>query len=180
MKKYHFTSQRLGFREWEDGDVSSFSELNGDPDVMAFFPALMSEEQTRAMVERIQQHFDQNGFGFYATDVLENGEFAGMLGLSRPRFESFFTPCVEIGWRLQKKFWGVGLATEGALACLDFGFRNLGLKEIYSFTTVSNKKSERVMQKIGMQKIGEFDHPQIADDSPLKRHVVYKIEKSTF
>ena len=91
-----------------------------------------------------------------------------------PVFEAFFTPCVEIGWRLARAHWGKGYATEGARAALDFGFEKLGLEEILSFTTTTNLRSRRVMERIGMTRRAEedFDHPNLPEGHPLRRHVL--------
>ena len=101
-------------------------------------------------------------------------KFIGYTGLHKADFPANFTPCIEIGWRLIKDVWNQGYATEAAKACLQYGFINLNIKEIYSFTAAINKRSERVMQKIGLQKIGEFDHPNIISENRLCRHVLYK------
>ncbi|MCL4154756.1 UNVERIFIED_CONTAM: hypothetical protein GTU68_009560 [Idotea baltica] len=152
--------------------------MNQDPEVMRFFPNTLTAEETKGLIERLQKHFDEYGFTFYAVDHLADGEFIGFLGLVRAIFESSFTPCNEIGWRLRKEYWGQGLATEGAKACLDYGFSNLGFNEVYSFTATINPPSENVMKKLRMTKVGEFDHPKLAMDSPLLRHVLYKITKA--
>lgn len=118
---------------------------------------------------------EQYGYGFFAVERKDNGEFIGFTGLTHPGFEAEFTPCVEIGWRLSKQNWGQGFATEAAMACLKFGFQELGLNEIYSFTSVHNLRSEQVMKKIGMIKEGYFEHPLMDDGHFLKQHVLYKI-----
>ncbi|MCB0557986.1 MAG: GNAT family N-acetyltransferase [Lewinellaceae bacterium] len=175
MKKYLLTSPRLGFRPWEEADLPAFTAINQDAAVMEHFPATLRPEETEHLFLRLRQHFRDYGYCFFAVDRLDTGHFIGFIGLSHPRFDSFFTPCVEIGWRLARAEWGQGLATEGALACLDYGFNQLGLSEIYSYTPATNKASERVMQKIGMEKAGEFGHPLLAEESPLYRHVLYRI-----
>jgi ribosomal-protein-alanine N-acetyltransferase len=91
-----------------------------------------------------------------------------------------FSPCIEIGWRLHKKIWNKGYATEGAKACLKYGYENLNLQDVYSFTSKNNKRSEHVMEKIGMIKIGEFYHPKIDRNHPLCEHVLYKITKKEY
>ena len=175
--KYIITTERLGLRLWTDDDFLPFSKMNKDPEVMRYFPSLLNDEETTAMMGRIKAHFDKHGFGLFALEKLSTKEFIGYAGFMIPSFESFFTPCVEIGWRLQKKDWGFGFATEAAKACLDFGFKTLGFNKVYSFTSVINHKSEKVMQKIGMIKEGEFNHPKISEDNILCKHVLYKIEK---
>lgn len=174
---YFFQSKRLGFRQWKDADSKVFVEMNQDPRVMEFFPDLHSEEETLAMINRIQNDIHQRGYGWFAVDELASGLFIGFIGMSHPRFESFFTPCLEIGWRLHPDFWKKGYATEGATACLKYGFEHLEVSSIYSFTTVANKRSERVMINVGMNKIGEFEHPMLPNH-PLSPHVLYVIHKT--
>ena len=77
---------------------------------------------------------------------------------------------------MKRDAWGQGYATEAARACLDYGFSQLGMQKIYSWTALSNTPSERVMQKIGMERVGEFDHPMIEAGHPLQRHVLYVLD----
>ncbi|MCW3465745.1 GNAT family N-acetyltransferase [Chitinophaga nivalis] len=178
MDKYLFTSPRLGFRHWQDSDTLPFTAMGQDAAVMQYFPQLMTAEATAALIMRIQTHFREKGYGLYATDLLSTGTFIGFIGFSTPSFPTDFTPCTEIGWRLQSAVWGQGLATEGARACLEYGFRHFHFPAIYSFTAVQNQRSEKVMQKIGMHQVGLFDHPLVAADSSLQKHVLYKITQS--
>jgi 3-dehydroquinate dehydratase/shikimate dehydrogenase len=170
---YIIETKRLGLRNWIDTDIPMFIEMNKDSRVMEYFPKLFTEEETIAMTERIKQHMTEKDFGFWAVEVKETNEFAGFVGLSVPRFEADFTPCVEIGWRLAYKHWGKGYAEEAARACLDYGFNKLGLKEIVSFTSVLNTRSMNVMKKIGMKYVKEFDHPNVELGHKLRRHVLY-------
>ena len=172
---YNLTTPRLGLRRWLPSDLEPFAQMNQDPAVREFFPGLLTYDETKEMVESLEHHFDQYGYGFYAMDLLETGEFLGFTGLSHPSLDAWFTPCVEIGWRLKKEAWNRGYATEAALACLRHGWDVLGLSKIYAYTAVLNLRSERVMQKIGMRKAGGFEHPKIAPGHPLRLHVVYEI-----
>lgn len=173
---YIIVTNRLGLRNWSDSDRLPFAKMNGDKEVMKYFPSTLSQKKSNEYITRYREIIDKNGHGPFAADLLETGEFIGLIGLGKPSFESDFTPCTEIGWRLGKAFWNRGLATEGAKACLDYGFGSAGLKEIFSFTPLQNAPSERVMQKIGMTRIGTFDHPLVDSDSGLKKHVLYRIE----
>ena len=173
-KTYYFTSERLGFRNWTDDDTEPFAALNADPRVMEFFPNVRTKIETEEFLMRVTQQFHEYGYGWFAVDELACGNFIGFIGISHPKFETFFTPCLEIGWRLAKEYWNKGYATEGAQACLDYAFTILKVNEVYSFTAVQNIRSENVMKKIGMLKIGEFDHPMLPG-SWLERHVLYKI-----
>jgi ribosomal-protein-alanine N-acetyltransferase len=105
--------------------------------------------------------------------------FIGFAGLNPPPFEAHFTPCVEVGWRLARHAWGKGYATEAARASLDWGFGKLGLEQIVSFTVPANARSRAVMERLGMIRDpdGDFDHPEMAVDSPLRRHVLYRLRR---
>jgi RimJ/RimL family protein N-acetyltransferase len=170
---------RLRLRPWCDADLEPFAALNADPRVMEFFPSRLSREQSDAVATRIRNHFEQRGFGLWAVEVPELAPFIGFVGLSIPSFEAHFTPCVEVGWRLAHEHWGRGYASEAATAALDFGFRELGLDEIVSFTTTTNQRSRCVMERIGMTRAPEddFDHPALAEGHALRRHVLYRISR---
>jgi RimJ/RimL family protein N-acetyltransferase len=168
---------RMILRRWVKADRDAFAKMNQDPDVMEFFPGLLSREESDAMVDRVEKHFDDHGFGFWAVELPGIVPFAGLIGLGHPRYETHFTPCVEIGWRMAKPYWGFGYATEGAFASLHFAFESLRLPEVVSMTAVSNMKSRNVMEKIGMitNPQEDFDHPLVPMDSPVCRHVLYRI-----
>jgi len=168
-------TERLLLREWEPGDLPAFEALNSDPAVMEHFVSTLAPEQTHKSYDLFQLHFATYGYGFWVVTEKQGGPFLGFTGFNHPRFESFFTPCIEIGWRFCTAAWGKGYATEAAKACLEAGFRQLGMQEVYAFTTTTNKRSEKVMQRIGMQYQGEFDHPSVEKGHRLERHVLYKI-----
>ena len=168
---------RLILRQWHDTDLEPYVAMNMDPEVMRYFPALQSQKDSIAQVARFQTFIEENGFGFFAVERRDTGAFIGFTGLSRPRFESFFTPCIEIGWRLARAHWGQGFAQEAARACLDMGFDKLNFNEIYSFTSQLNLPSLNVMKKIGMKEVGQFEHPLLPEGHPIKTHRLYKIER---
>src|SRR5882724_325300 len=122
MSNYIISTERLGLREWLDADTVPCVKMNQDKDVMEFFPAPMTEEETRLMIKRIHHRFEKSGYGFYAVEKKSTNEFIGFTGFGIPSFESFFTPCVEIGWRFKKEEWGRGYAAEAASACIKYGF----------------------------------------------------------
>lgn len=180
MYKHLFTSDRLGFRNWTSDDVSLLFEINNDDDVMEFFPSKPSLQETKDFIIRMQHQFETKGFCYFAVDHLGTKQCIGFIGLSEQNYLSEPKSFVDIGWRLHKKYWNQGLATEGALACLDFAFHQLELKEIYSVASELNKKSEYIMQKIGMQQIGTFLHPKLIDTSHLHSCVFYKVTKEEY
>jgi len=171
---------RLLLRQWREDDKEPYAALNADPDVMEHFPSTVTRTESDAMVDRMVSVLAETGRGLWATEVTATGTLIGFIGLNSPRFETAFTPCVEIGWRLAKHAWGNGYAPEGASAVLDFGFNHVGLPndEIVSFTTVANAKSRRVMEKIGLvhDPARDFDHPLLRD-WPDRRHVLYAISR---
>jgi len=169
-------TERLRLREWREDDWEPFARMNADPRVMEYFPAALTPEETAAAMERGRAHCARHGFGWWAAELKETGAFIGFIGLAVPAFEAHFTPCVEIGWRLAAEYWGRGLATEGARAALRYGFEELRLAEIVSFTTVGNVRSRRVMEKLRMTRnpADDFDHPRIAQGHPQRRHVLYR------
>jgi RimJ/RimL family protein N-acetyltransferase len=173
---YILSTPRLGLRKWLPADIPPFARMNQDPVVREFFPNLMTFDESVNGVRWIERHFDEYGYGLYAVEELSTGEFIGFTGFSHPSFDAWFTPCVEIGWRLKQEAWGQGYATEAARACLQHGWGMLGLTKVLSFTAAGNNRSERVMQKIGMTRIGEFEHPGVAPGHVLRPHVLYEAE----
>ncbi len=175
MNKYIFKSKRLGFRNWTDGDLEAFSNLNSDAEVMEHFPEILSSQEVMDLISRLKEHYDKNGFTYYATECLETKEFIGMIGLAFQEYKSEFTPAIDIGWRLTRVAWGKGYATEGAKRCLKYGFDELDIDRIISICTVKNSKSENVMKKIGMMKLAEFNHPEMSNYPKFEKHVCYEI-----
>ena len=167
-------TSRLILRQWRAADREPFAEMRADPEVMEFFPSLLSRAESDDSADRAEAALANRGFGFWAVEIPGEADFAGFIGLTVPWFEAHFTPCVEVGWRLTRRCWGRGYATEGARAALDFGFEHLGLSEIVSYAVVSNTRSIRVMERIGMRFSAEFDHPGFAEGHRLRRHVLYR------
>lgn len=167
-------TSRLILRRWKEADREPFYRINSDPRVMEFFPACLTRDESDAVIGRINMHFDKHGYGAFAAELRSTGELIGYVGLWIPAFEAYFTPCVEIGWRLHADHWNQGLATEGAEAVLRYAFGELGLPEIVAYTVPANLRSRRVMDKLGMTYEREFDHPLVADGHPLRRHLLYR------
>ena len=169
---------RLRLRAWRDEDRAPFASLNADPDVARYLPTALTREASDKLAQRLSDDLDRQGFGLWSVERtdLPGAPFVGFIGLSVPRFEAPFTPCVEIGWRLHPEHWGEGLATEGAIEALRFGFEEVQLDEVVSFTTTANAASRRVMEKIGLihDDRGDFEHPDLPAADPLRPHVLYR------
>ncbi len=171
------STERLLMRRWLAADREPFAALNADPAVMEHFPAPLTREESDVLAARIEAGFDRHGFGLWALQVRESGEFIGFTGLSVPPFEAHFTPAVEVGWRLARSAWGRGYATEAGRAALDYGFERAGLEEIVSMATVANARSRAVMERLGMSRDprDDFDFPTIPPGNPLRPHVLYRL-----
>ena len=176
MENYIFTSDRLGFRNWELADIDKMHEINSDAGVMEFFPDVLTKEQTSDFVLRMKKQFVAKGFCYFAVDKLENYEFIGFIGLSEQTYKADFTPCVDIGWRIKRSEWNKGFATEGAKRCLEYALNYMKLEYIYSIAPKINVKSEYIMTKIGMEKLYEFEHPLLINNEKLRTCVLYKTQ----
>ncbi len=167
---------RVVLRAFSEHDVDAFAEMNADPVVMATIGPVADRGASELLLGRIAAHHEEHGFGLWCVDL--DGECAGFCGLTHP----WFREGVEIGWRLRSKFWGRGLASESARIVLDRAFGPLGLDEVISFTAVSNERSRRVMEAIGLTRDpdGDFDHPAIAEGDPLRPHVLYRIDRGRY
>jgi RimJ/RimL family protein N-acetyltransferase len=169
-------TERLLLRPWRDDDLEPFAQLNADPAVMEHFPSLLDREQSDAMAERIRAYLDREDHGLWAVEVPGVAPFIGFCGLQRP---AFMQDSVEVGWRLAHAHWGKGYATEGARACVEYGFTKMGLDEIVSMVVPRNVRSQRVMEKLGMTRdpSADFDHPRIPEGSPVRAHWLFRLRR---
>jgi RimJ/RimL family protein N-acetyltransferase len=170
-------TERLLLRQWRDEDLDPFAALNADPETMRYFPAPPSRDESDALAERSRRHIEEEGWGLWAVEVVDGPSFVGFVGLARPTFDADFMPTVEVGWRLGREHWGNGYATEAGRAALAYGFEEIGVPEIVSFTARLNEPSWRVMQRLGMRhdEAGDFEHPRVPVGHPLRPHVLYRL-----
>lgn len=170
-------TDRLVLRAWHESDREPFAALNADPMVMEHFPSTLSRAESDVFVDRIRDRWARGRPSLWAVEMPGVAPFIGYVGLLEPSFEAPFTPCVEVGWRLSARHWGEGYASEAALAALTHGFDTIGLDEIVSFTVPANTRSRRVMEKLGMghDPADDFDHPNLPEGDPLRRHVLYRL-----
>lgn len=177
MKSYLFTSQRLGFRNWEGDDLLPYSKMCADPEVMKYFPGTLNEDECQAFINNMNAMFEDRGHCYFAVDTLDNSEFIGFIGLKWQTDRALDHPYLDIGWRLKKAAWGKGYGTEGAKECLKWAFDNLGQKSIYATATKENAASIRIMQKLGMQFVKEYSEPIFAKHPIFDKAVIYAITK---
>ncbi len=169
-------TERLLLRRFRDDDRGPFAALNADPEVMEFFPNPLNPAQSDALLARINENFNRDGFGIWAVEAA--GSLIGMVGLARVPADLPCAPAVEVLWRLAKPGWGHGYATEAASAAIKDGAQRYGIKEFVAFTAEPNQRSQAVMQRLGMTRDPEadFDHPRIAAGHRLRRHVLYRLQ----
>ena len=170
-------TERLLLRPWRETDFAPFHGINGDPVAMEYFPGVLSRDESDALATRVKAHFDEHGFGFWAVELPGEAEFIGMVGIAHVWFDAHFTPAVEIGWRLDRRYWGRGFASEAARGALGYAFGPLGLSEVVAFTVPANRRSRAVMERIGMRRdpADDFEHPALLPGHALRPHVLYRI-----
>lgn len=175
-------TERLLLRRWRDADRQPFATMNADPAVVEHLQGPMSRERSDDFVDRIENHWDEHGWGLWAVEVPDVAPFIGYVGLWPAEYVE--AEMVEVGWRLARQYWGHGYATEAARAALDYGFTGVGLAEIVSFTVPQNERSWRVMERIGLIRdpAGDFDHPRVDPIAhpELVRHVLYRLTREAW
>jgi RimJ/RimL family protein N-acetyltransferase len=169
-------TERLLLRPFEASDLAPFAALNVHPRVVETLGSTPTRVESDAMVERYGAELAREGWGFWAVEVVGGAPFIGMVGLHRVAPTLPCAPAVEAGWRLHPDWWGHGYATEAASASVRHGLTTGELTEIVAFTAAINHRSQAVMERIGMRRDpgADFDHPGVAGDSPLRRHVLYR------
>lgn len=173
-------TSRLILRPWKESDLKPFYALNSNPEVMRYFPGCLTREQSDALAHKLKNIIETQAWGLWAVELKQGGDFIGFTGLNAQPSQFSFSPCTEIAWRLQQKYWGQGFATEAATACLNFAFDSLKLNQVVAFTAVQNTRSQALMQRLGMQFKDYFNHPALDHTSPLQRHVLYQINTAQF
>lgn len=174
-------TERLKLRQWIASDKQPFYELNSDLEVMKYFHKTLSKKESDLFIKIMKSKIAKNNWGFWAVELKSSNDFIGFVGLNSPAVKLPFSPCVEIGWRLSKKYWGNGYATEAAQVSLRYAFEQLSLDEVVSFTSVINSPSRAVMKRINMSNVSQnFDHPSVPKENKLKEHVLYKITKKAW
>ncbi len=177
MQAPSLSTKRLLLRQWKESDLPFFAKMNRDEKVMRYFPSPLSTKESDSLAAKIQKELREKPYGLWAVEVVSLGVFIGFVGLHYQDFQAAFTPCIEIGWRLGFEYWGKGYAFEAAIKIVNYAFKTLKLKEIVSFTTLENKRSRHLMEKLGMthDMKDNFKHPKLPEKHPLRPHVLYRL-----
>jgi RimJ/RimL family protein N-acetyltransferase len=170
-------TERLIMRRWQESDKEPFAALNGDPETMRYFPSTLDRAASDALMARLEELFQEQGFGLWALEVAETGEFIGFTGLNPMPAGIPGAGGMEVGWRLARQAWHHGYATEAAKAALTVAFDGIGLPEIWSMTSIQNEPSRAVMRRLGLTQYAYFEHPRIPEGNPLRQSVVYRLSR---
>ena len=172
----YIETERLKLRDWEEKDLLPFQQMNANRQVRRYFPSLLSYRRSELDMRKMDEIIKEKGIGLFAVELKETGEWIGFIGVNYLPKESKYPfkelPLYEIGWRLIPEVWGNGIATEGAEAVMDYAMEK-GITELYSFTSETNLPSRKVMEKIGMTFLDNFEFPDLSKYHPLKRYVRY-------
>jgi RimJ/RimL family protein N-acetyltransferase len=173
-------TERLLLRGWRPADLEPFAVLSADPEVGAFLGGPLTREESDALVDRIVAGWRDHGYGLWAVVRHADDGLLGFTGLSRPSWAP--EPEPEIGWRFARHAWGHGYATEAARAAMRFAFDRLALGGLVSYSAVTNVRSRRVMERLGMHRDEttpcDFLHPRLPDGHPLQPHVTYRLSRA--
>lgn len=172
-------STRILLRPWKDDDYAPFASMNLDPEVMRFQGGPMSRAASDAMADYFRSDLEGRGWGFWAIEHAREGRFMGYTGILNTADLPAplpIPPCVEIGWRLDREFWGHGYVTEAAVRALDFAFAELGAPEVFAYVTPENMRSRAVAERLGMSLTPTvFEHPFFPEGHAYREHLLYSI-----
>jgi ribosomal-protein-alanine N-acetyltransferase len=177
---------RLRLRPWRAADWPPLAAINADPVAMRHFAAPMTRAESDAWGARLQAHIATHGWGFWAVEWRAAPGCIGAVGLMHipwqvPGLEPAPPhPAVEIGWRIAPAHQRQGLAEEAARLALAAGFGPIGLAEILAVTVPANLPSWRLMEKLGMRRIGGFEHPRLPEGHPLRPHLLYRLRREEY
>jgi len=170
-------TERLMLREMTQSDFDDLAEMLCDPEVMYAYERDFSDEDVRQWLDNQLSRYKKYGFGMWSVILKQSGNMIGQAGITMQPYKD--GELHEIGYLFKKAFWHNGYATEAAQACVALAAK-LGIEELVAFTTVTNLRSQRVMQKIGMECVAQFNHPTLPEGHPLRRHVLYAAARDTF
>jgi RimJ/RimL family protein N-acetyltransferase len=182
MAEFHIETERLILRDWRHEDVDAFHAICSDPVVMETLGPLMSRDEVAATIVRMQKLQNELGHCFWAMERREDNALIGWCGIIRGSEGTPIHGKLEAGWRMTPSAWGQGFVTEAAIASVDWAFAHRPDDAVWAITTVSNLRSRAVMERLGMayDPALDFDHPQVAEDSPLLRHVTYRMDRANW
>ena len=153
-------TDRLILREIVPSDLEALFELDSDPEVHKYLgnKPVKNIKESQKYIDSLQQQYTERGIGRWAVILKETQEFIGWSGLRlNTEFPmNGFTNYYDVGYRLKKRFWGKGYATESGLAAIQYAFETMKLKTVYGITEMGNKASHNTLLKIGLDYVENF------------------------
>ncbi|MDQ8202697.1 GNAT family N-acetyltransferase [Pelagicoccus sp. SDUM812003] len=139
---------RLILRPFREEDLDDEFSILGDPETMSFYPRPYTKAEVAGVIAQNIQTYESSGYGLFAAIDKRSGRYVGDCGITIQKIDG--EELFEVGYRIHKSFWGMGLAPEAARAMVGYGFGNLGLKELYSYMAKDHHQSRRTAEKAGM------------------------------
>lgn len=142
-------TERLFLRKFNENDVEKVLKITADKDVMRYFPSKMNRAETQKFLHQIIEAHERDGHSFWAAELKDANDFVGMVGLLSQQVDEKNE--IEIAYRVVKKYWRQGFASEAAQACRNYAFQKLKCTRLISLINSDNIASKGVANKIGMQ-----------------------------
>lgn len=174
-------TERLILRPWRSDDLPALLAICRDPRVMATIGPLQDRAQIAAAIARQQADQARYGYCYWAMELRATPHVIGFCGLELQRPPMPIAGQTDIGWRLAYDRWGQGFAREAATASLAWAWTQTALAQVVAITTPGNVRSWGLMERLGMTRVadGDFDHPDLAEGDPLRRQILYCIDRPT-
>lgn len=175
-------TERLILRGWHENDAAAHHAMCADPAVMAYLGPAPTLAESAAVVARQKAVFADYGACFWALERRDTSAFIGWCGIKPGPVGTPIDEKPEIGWSLVQTEWGQGYAREAAEASLAWGWHELNLPTVWAMTVPANTASRALMERLGMTRVvdGDFDHPKLAEDDRLRRHILYRIDRPAY
>jgi len=156
--KIHLQTKRCIIRDIEDFDLEGMFDLDSNPNVHKFLgnKPISTRKEAQDTIANIREQYDKFGIGRWAIEDKATNEFIGWTGFKREEKLRPDRVYIDIGYRLREQFWGKGLASETALACLNYGFETLNFEEVCGCADKAHIASNKILQKIGLRYKEDF------------------------
>jgi len=172
-------TENLLLRQWREEDLEPYAKLTSSKEVMQYFPKTLTVEQSNMAARKFQKLLEKNSWGFWAVEEKASGQFIGYAGLHAPKTQFPFSPCIEIAWRMEKKYWENGYVLEAGEKIIAAAFEIFGLEELVYFSALKNLKGEEVAKALNMKRESTFHHPFVEREDALSEHYLYRIKKNS-
>jgi len=171
-------TKNLLLRQWKEEDLEAYAKLTSSKEIMKYFPRTLTREQSDKAARKFQKLLEERSWGFWAVEEKSSGQFIGYAGLHAPATKFPFSPCIEIAWRMQDKYWDNGYVLEAGRVIIRAAFEIFALDEVVYFSSLKNLKGEKLASALNMKKEDEnFNHPFVELEHELSEHYLYRIKK---